>query len=111
MNRSKHVMLEILPQASWYGRLCRGVTSRRTRDRGRERFARNGACISSHDDATARTQSKGRLYAFDSGRDILDPAMLPEGTPITLVGEVTGSATGSIGEGAKYQYPTVNIKI
>jgi outer membrane lipoprotein len=45
----------------------------------------------------------------DSGKEILDPAILKEGTPITIVGEVTGSSPGSIGE-TPYEYPTLSIK-
>ena len=56
-----------------------------------------------------RSQSQGRFYAYDGGREILDPAILPEGTPITLVGEVTGATMGNVGE-AEQRYPTVRIK-
>lgn len=56
-----------------------------------------------------RSRSEGRFYAYDGGKDILDPAVLPKGTPITLIGEVTGSAMGKIDE-AEHQYPTVRIK-
>jgi starvation-inducible outer membrane lipoprotein len=50
-----------------------------------------------------------RFYAFDAGSEILDPSVLQEGTPVTLVGEVTGMMSGTIGE-SQYQYPTVRIK-
>ena len=58
---------------------------------------------------TDRSQSQGRFYAFDAGSEILDPSVLQEGTPVTLVGEVTGMMQGTIGE-SQYQYPTVRIK-
>ena len=58
---------------------------------------------------TDRSQSKGRFYAFDAGKEILDPATLTPGTPVTIVGEVTGAMTGKIGE-SDYQYPTLLIK-
>jgi outer membrane lipoprotein len=45
-----------------------------------------------------RSRSKGRFYAYDGGNEILDPAVLSEGTPVTVVGEVTGAAKGTIGE-------------
>ena len=56
-----------------------------------------------------RSQSQGRFYAYDGGKEILDPATLPEGTPITLIGEVTGATTDKLGE-ADHRYPTVRIK-
>jgi outer membrane lipoprotein len=56
-----------------------------------------------------RGESNGRFLAFDRGKEILDPAILKEGTPVTIVGEVVGGTPGSIGE-SKYEYPTLNIK-
>jgi outer membrane lipoprotein len=54
-------------------------------------------------------RSKGRFYAYDGGQEIVDPAILPEGTLVTVVGEVTGSTMGTIDE-AEHRYPTVRIK-
>jgi outer membrane lipoprotein len=56
-----------------------------------------------------RGESKGRFIAVDRGKEILDPAILKEGTPITIVGEVTGSKIGSIGE-SQYEFPVLSIK-
>jgi outer membrane lipoprotein len=56
-----------------------------------------------------RSSSKGRFYAYDGGNEILDPAILPEGTPVTVVGEVTGAAKGMVGE-SEQEYPTLRIK-
>ncbi|HEX2056455.1 MAG TPA: Slp family lipoprotein [Nitrospiraceae bacterium] len=56
-----------------------------------------------------RTKSEGRFYAYDGGKEILDPAVLPKGTPVTLVGEVTGVTMGKIDEGEQ-PYPTLLIK-
>lgn len=56
-----------------------------------------------------RERSKGRFYAYDGGNEILDPTILPEGTPVTIVGEITGTAKGMIGE-AEQDYPTLRIK-
>ncbi len=53
------------------------------------------------------TQSGGRFLALE--KDFLDPAQLPPGTRITLVGRVTGSTTQKLDE-ADYQYPTFDIE-
>jgi outer membrane lipoprotein len=58
---------------------------------------------------TDREQSDGRFYAFDTGKEILDPKVLEEGTPITVVGEVMGTTSGKIDE-ATYEYPTLQIR-
>ena len=39
----------------------------------------------------------------------LDPATLPDGTPVTMVAEVTGVTTDRLDE-AEYRYPTMDIK-
>lgn len=51
--------------------------------------------------------SRGRFLAFH--KKFIDPATLPAGTPITIVGEVTGSVTLLINE-VDYSYPTFEIK-
>jgi outer membrane lipoprotein len=56
-----------------------------------------------------RSRSRGRFYAYDGGNEILDPAVLSEGTPVTLIGEITGTAKGMIGE-TEQEYPTLRIK-
>jgi len=58
---------------------------------------------------TERTESKGRFLAFDSGKEIVDPAILKEGTPVTIIGEVKGETTGRLGE-SEYHYPTLAIQ-
>ncbi len=51
--------------------------------------------------------SEGRFLA--SHRELLDPATIPIGTRVTVVGEVTGSTTLMIDE-VGYAYPTVAIE-
>ncbi len=54
-----------------------------------------------------RTGSRGRLLADQL--EFLDPATFPDGTPVTMVAEVTGATTDRLDE-AEYRYPTVEIK-
>ncbi len=56
---------------------------------------------------TILRRSEGRFLAFYEG--FLDPAVLPAGTRITVVGEVTGSVTGPLDE-STYTYPTLTVK-
>jgi len=56
---------------------------------------------------TDRTESQGRVIAVKE--DFLDPATLPEGTPVTVVGEVKGEMTKLLDD-AEYQYPVLEIK-
>ncbi len=56
-----------------------------------------------------KSTSGGRFYAFDTGKELIDPAVLEKGTPITVVGEVTGSTEGKLDE-STYMYPTVLIR-
>jgi outer membrane lipoprotein len=53
------------------------------------------------------TRSEGRFVAFH--QTFLDPATVPSGTRMTLVGEITGSMTQSLDE-TTYTYPTMTIK-
>ena len=53
------------------------------------------------------TQSQGRFIA--ERKEFLDPATVPQGTRITLVGELSGSVTQSLDE-TVYTYPTLIIK-
>ena len=62
---------------------------------------------SGEEPVTQLTQSGGRFLALEE--KFLDPAQLPPGTRITLVGRVTGSTTQLLDE-ASYQYPTFNIE-
>lgn len=54
-----------------------------------------------------RTLSQGRFLAFQ--KDFLDPAIVPPGTMVTIVGEVTGATTLPLDE-TEYSYPTLEIK-
>ncbi len=56
-----------------------------------------------------KSTSSGRFYAFDTGKELIDPAVLEKGTLITVVGEVTGSTEGKLDE-STYTYPTVLIR-
>jgi outer membrane lipoprotein len=53
------------------------------------------------------TDSRGRFLAFH--KEFLDPATIPMGTRMTVVGEVTGSVTLPVDE-VDYVYPTLAIK-
>jgi len=52
-------------------------------------------------------ETQGRFLAFQ--KEFLDPALFPDGTRVTLVGEVTGTMIKTFGEMA-YSYPTLEIK-
>ena len=54
-----------------------------------------------------RLQSQGRFLA--TRVDFLDPASLPENTPITVIGTVTGETTRQLDE-SDYTYPVLEIK-
>jgi outer membrane lipoprotein len=58
---------------------------------------------------TERTESKGRFVAFDTGTEIVDPAILKEGTPVTIIGEVKSPTEGHVGE-SQYEFPTLAIR-
>jgi outer membrane lipoprotein len=53
------------------------------------------------------TQSQGRFIALQ--REFLDPATLPPGTRVTVIGEVSGSITLPLDE-TDYTYPVIDIK-
>jgi outer membrane lipoprotein len=53
------------------------------------------------------TATQGRFLAFQKA--FLDPALFPDGTRVTLVGEVIGGTVKALGEMA-YSYPTLEIK-
>ncbi len=56
---------------------------------------------------TKRLRSEGRFLAV---REVfLDPASVPPGTPITVIGVVQGSATRPLDE-SEYTYPVLEIK-
>ncbi len=56
---------------------------------------------------TILSRSEGRFLAFH--QDFLDPAVLPAGTRITLVGEVIGSSTAPLDD-TTYTYPTLTVR-
>ncbi len=54
-----------------------------------------------------RLHSEGRFLAVREA--FLDPASLPEGTPITVIGTVTGETTRPLDE-SDYAYPILDVK-
>ena len=54
-----------------------------------------------------RTQSQGRFLAFQS--EFLDPAIVPPGTRLTIVGKVNGASVLPLGED-EYRYPILEIQ-
>jgi outer membrane lipoprotein len=54
-----------------------------------------------------RTASEGRFLAIE--RKSLDPATIPAGTRVTVVGEVTEAVTLPL-DARRYTYPTVEVK-
>ncbi len=61
---------------------------------------------STNEPATDLTKSQGRFLATQ--KEFLDPATIPSGTRITLVGEVTGAVTAQLDE-TEYHYPLIQI--
>lgn len=57
--------------------------------------------------AEDRLRSQGRFLAVRE--TFLDPASLPEGTPITVIGTVTGETTRPLDE-SDYTYPVLDVK-
>ncbi len=55
----------------------------------------------------ARTASQGRFLAYDQRGE--DPAILREGTLVTIIGELQDPTTGRVGE-IDYVYPTLAIR-
>ena len=56
---------------------------------------------------TERLRSEGRFLAVRE--EFLDPASVPPGTPITVIGVVSGSTTRPL-DVTKYTYPVLDIK-
>jgi outer membrane lipoprotein len=63
--------------------------------------------IQEREPTTELTDSQGRYIAYQ--QTFLDPATVPSGTRITLVGELSGSVTQKLDE-TDYTYPTLTIK-
>jgi outer membrane lipoprotein len=57
--------------------------------------------------AERRSESQGRFLALDRG--VMDPASLPAGTRVTLVGEVKGDEVRPLDE-STYRYLTIDVK-
>lgn len=59
--------------------------------------------------AGERGESNGRFLAFDTQAEILDPAVVKEGTRLTIVGQIQGtvSSTSDLGP---HDYPALQIK-
>lgn len=60
-----------------------------------------------YEPAMDRTRSQGRFLAFQT--EFLDPATVPNGTRITVVGKISGATTELLDE-MDYTYPTVTIQ-
>ena len=54
-----------------------------------------------------RSQSEGRFIAMQAS--FLDPAVIPPGTRVTLVGEISATTTGLLDE-MEYDYPNISIR-
>jgi outer membrane lipoprotein len=54
-----------------------------------------------------RIQSQGRFIAMH--REFLDPATLPQGTPVIVTGELTGTMTLPLDE-TEYTYPVIDAR-
>jgi len=63
--------------------------------------------IQQREPSTELTHSQGRFIAYQ--KKFLDPATVPSGTRITLVGELTGTVIQKLDE-TDYTYPTLTIK-
>jgi outer membrane lipoprotein len=57
--------------------------------------------------AERRSESQGRFLAMAA--DGVDPASLPAGTRVTVIGEVTGETVQRLDE-SEYRYPTVAVR-
>ncbi len=62
---------------------------------------------SSLEPRTDLTASQGRFLAFQEA--FLDPATIPSGTRVTMVGEVTGATSLPLDE-TEYTYPTLAVR-
>ena len=57
--------------------------------------------------AERRSESQGRFLAMD--RHGIDPATLPAGTRVTVIGYVSGDAVQRLDE-SEYRYPTIEVR-
>ncbi len=56
---------------------------------------------------TNRSHSQGRFLAVQ--KEFLDPAILPKGTPVTVIGRVEGTTVKPLDQ-ANYEYPVLEVK-
>ncbi len=63
--------------------------------------------VGQREPTTELTRSQGRYIAYQD--TFLDPATVPAGTRITLVGELSGAVTQKLDE-TDYSYPTILVK-
>ena len=63
--------------------------------------------LSDDEPTTELTHSQGRFIAYQT--EFLDPATVPPGTRLTILGQLSGSVTQSLDE-AEYAYPTLIVK-
>ena len=59
--------------------------------------------------AGERAESAGRFFAIDARGEILDPAVVPKGTRITIVGPILNSIGADSGQGSQ-SYPVISIR-
>lgn len=59
--------------------------------------------------AGERAESSGRFLAFDTKGEIIDPAVVPDGTRVTIVGQVQAPMTASSDVGST-EYPVISIR-
>jgi len=57
--------------------------------------------------AERRSESQGRFLAIN--RNVIDPAALPAGTRVTVIGYVTGDVVQRLDE-SDYRYPTIEVR-
>jgi outer membrane lipoprotein len=57
--------------------------------------------------AERRSESQGRFLAIS--RKVIDPAAVPAGTRVTVIGYVTGDAVQRLDE-SEYRYPTIEVR-
>jgi len=62
--------------------------------------------LSNDEPTTELTHSQGRFIAYQT--EFLDPATIPPGTRLTILGKLSGSITQSLDE-ADYTYPTLIV--
>jgi outer membrane lipoprotein len=59
--------------------------------------------------AAERVESNGRFLAFDTQGEILDPAVVKEGTRLTIVGQIQG-VVSSASDLGPHEYPAIQIR-